>query len=116
MRLGYTDLGVGALARFASKLERDDSGYVSLQRQYLQVEHQLGVIAVGNWNAYRPVQIRQVGFGGVTFCLLNAPLNFANGVQIVADDDTVACAEFALQARHIFVHPIEQTGPAAQSL
>ena len=116
MRFGHADLGVGALAGFASKLEGDDSSDVSLERQHLQVEHQLGVIAVTNRNADRPIKIRQVGFSGVAFSLLNTALYFANRIQIVADDDTVARAEFALQARDIFVHPVKQAGSAAQRL
>ena len=44
VRLGHADLRIGARADFARHLERDDARHVGLQREHLQVEHQLDVL------------------------------------------------------------------------
>ena len=59
MRIGHADLGVGAVARLARELERDHPRHVALQRQHLQVEHQLRVIGIRRRHADRPIEIRQ---------------------------------------------------------
>ena len=85
MRIGNADLRIGAVAGFARQLKRDDARDVALQRQQLQVEHQSGVVGVGRRHADGPIEIgqrivRRVGLG-----LLNAPLDFADRVEILAD-------------------------------
>src|SRR5688572_11592910 len=54
MRLGHADVRVGSGARFPRQLERDDASHVSLERQHLQVEHQLDVVFPDRGNAGRP--------------------------------------------------------------
>ena len=44
MRLGDADLRIGPRAHLARELERDDARDVGLQREHLQVEHQLRVL------------------------------------------------------------------------
>src|ERR1700716_2345075 len=107
MRFGNSNLRIGPNALFASQLERYDASDVSLESEHLQIEHQLGVVCIGGWDADRAIQIRQVRLGGVALGLLNAPLYLANRIQIFTHDGAVSGPQFSLQARHIFVYRIE---------
>ena len=95
VRIGHADLGVGAVARLARELERDDAGDVALQRQHLQVEHQPGVVGVGGRHAGRAVEIRQRVVGGAGLGLLDAALHLADGVEVLADPGAIRRAERA---------------------
>ena len=59
VRIGHADLRICAIARFPGQLERNYSGDVTLQRQDLQIEHQLCMIRVGRRHTGRPVEIGQ---------------------------------------------------------
>ena len=90
VRIGHADLGVGAVAGLARELEGDDPRDVALQRQHLQVEHQPRVVGVGR-PARRPGRSRsgswlsaRLGLG-----LLNAPLDLAHGLEILADPGAI---------------------------
>ena len=114
VRIGNTDLWVGAIAGFAGELERDDPGDVTLQRQHLQVEHQSRVIGIGRRHAHGPVQIRQRIIRGVSLGLLNAALDLAHGVKILADPRAVTRPELSVETRDVFIEPIEEAGPFPQ--
>ena len=59
VRLGHADLRIRAGASLAGELESDDPRHVGLQRQHLQVEHQLDVVLPRLRHAGRPLQRRQ---------------------------------------------------------
>ena len=93
MRIGHADLGVGAVAGLARELERDDARDVALQRQHLQVEHQPRVVGVRGRHADRPVEIGQRIVRRRRLGLLDAPLDFADGLEILVDPGAIGRAE-----------------------
>jgi hypothetical protein len=50
-----------------------------------------------------------VRIGSVAFGFLNAALNLAHCIQVLADLGTVGRTELPLQAGNVFSYPIEQT-------
>ena len=114
VRIRHADLGVRPVARLAGELERDDAGHVALQRQELQVEHQLRVVGVGGRHADRAVEIRQRVVHRLRLGPLDAALHLAHGVEILADPGAVGGAELPLQAGDVLAHPVEQARPAPQ--
>src|SRR5947208_12027566 len=113
VRIRYADLVVGSRAGFTRELERDDPGDVALQSEHLQVEHQTRVIRIGRRYTDRPIQIRQAIVSlGLRF--LNAALDLADGVQILADPRTIGRSELLREASDIIANPIEQAGPSPQ--
>ncbi len=114
MRIGDADFGIAAIARFARELERDDAGDVPLQREHLQVEHQLRVIFVGRRHANRAIEIGQRVVERLRFGLLYAALDLAHGIEIFGHLGAIGRAELSLQARDVLAHPVEQAGPLAE--
>ena len=115
VRVGDADLGIGAGAGLAGELEGDDAGDVALQRQHLQVEHQPGVVGVGGGHADGPVEIRQVRIGGRGLGLLDAALDLADGVEVLARPCCGRPGRACVCRRAISsVHRVEQAGALPQ--
>ena len=75
----------------------EDARQVCLIRQRNKIEHQVEVLVEGVGNAGRGVgqiQLRQI----TLFHLLNAPLDLANGFEIVIEHDAVFGAHARLEA------------------
>ena len=114
--------GNDAVLRVAAGLERDDARHVGLQREHLQVEHQLHVLGERVGHAGRRVgQRARFAAAVVRFDRLDAALDLAHVVQVAVEARLVADAEFLL---HIgdFVRDINRLdgtgalyGPAPQS-
>ena len=115
VRIGHADLGVGAVAGLARELERDDAGDVALQRQHLQVEHQPRVVGVGGRHAHRAIEIRQRIVRRLGLGLLNAALDLADGVEVLADPGAIGRAELLLQAGDLVVAPSRAGWPVFRS-
>ena len=107
VRLGHPDLGIGAAAVLAADHEADDAGQVRLVRQHLQVEHQPRVLVErgGNPERGRDVGQRLVHLG---LGLLDAALDVAHRVEVLAELVAVAGAEVAAQVRHLVGHRVEE--------
>ena len=56
MRIGHTDLRIGAAAELAADHERHDARDVALIGEQLQVEHQLGMLLEGLRHAGRSIE------------------------------------------------------------
>ena len=83
MRIGDADLGVGARAHFARHQEGDDPRHVALERQHLEIEHQLRMLGKRRRDAAaRPVHRRQLDVD-LFLRLLNPPLDVTNGVEVL---------------------------------
>ena len=92
VRLGHADLREGALAEVARQHERRDARDFGLVGQHLQIEHQLGVFVEGFGDADGGVghfDLRRY----LLFGALDAAFDFADVVQVFADDAAVALAE-----------------------
>ena len=96
MRIGNADLRISSRARFPSELEADDPGDITLQSQHLQVEHQPCMVGVSSRYAHRAIQIRQLVVRAFGLGLLNAALDLADGIQVLADPDAIARSELPL--------------------
>ena len=101
----------------AAHLERKDARHVTLQREHLQVEHDLHMIGVG----IRHTRRRTGQFALLTrrvarFDLLNAPLDFADVLEVLVHTTPVAGAELTIQLRHASGDPIEHTARAARAI
>ena len=98
VRLGHADLRIGARAALARELERDDARHVRLQRQHLQIEHQLDVLFPVGGHARRALERRQRRFGRLLLGALNAPLDLAHRVEVAVHPRAIAGAERATAA------------------
>src|SRR5687767_12940237 len=66
------------------------------------------MIRIGGRHADGPVEVRQLRVSSFGFGFLDAALDFANGIEVVADLRAVRCAELVLQAGDVGTNPIEQ--------
>ena len=107
VRLGHPDLGIGAAAVLAADHEADDPRQVRLPSQHLQVEHQLRVLVErgGHPQRGRDVGQRLVDLG---LGLLDAALDVAHRVEVLAELVAVAGAEVAAKLRHLVGHRVEE--------
>jgi hypothetical protein len=80
------------------RLEREDARHVRLERQHLDVEHQLHVLfeRIGH-TGWRFRQQALVTARVLRFDLLDATLEFAHVLEILIHATTVGRAEFALE-------------------
>ena len=102
MRLVQPDLRIHARALLAAIHERGHARDVALERQVLQVEHQLGVIVepLGHADA-GPVVLRQRRFGVLRLGLLDAPLDLAQHVEVVGHRRSIRGPELRPASRAI---------------
>src|SRR3954468_20865654 len=114
MRVRHSGFGISAVARLASKLERNDARDVALEREHLQIEHKSRMIDVSSRRAHGPVQVRQRIVRDAGLRLLNSPLDFANAIEIVADLLTIGRAKLPIQARDVVLDEVEETGAFSQ--
>ena len=84
VRVLDADLGVGAAGQLPSQHEADHPREIRPIGEHLQVEHQLDVIAESGRDARRLIDDRKIR-GALLFCLLNAPLDVAHGVEILRE-------------------------------
>src|SRR5206468_3936251 len=68
------------------------------------------VVGVGGGHANGPGEVSQRMVHGVGLSFLNAPLDLAHGVEILADPGAIPWSESAVQAGDVFVEPVEQAG------
>ena len=108
VRLGNADFRVGTVAGFTSKLKRDDSSDITLQRENLQVEHQLRVFGIRSGDTNGTIEIRQRLVLCVRFRLLDSPFNFPHAGEVVINFRSATRAEFAFKLRQIFGDGIKQ--------
>ena len=114
MRLGNANLRIGARAALARELERDHAREVRLQREHLQIEHQLDVLLPDLGHAWRAIDSRYRRLGVLTFRALDAPLDLPDRVEILIDLRPIAGAELPLQAGHVGHDPVEDAGVLLQ--
>ena len=105
MRLGQANLGVWAIHVFASHHQRADTCDVRLERQHLQVEHQLDVLLEGFGHAGRLLGQCKVPVG--RFGLRDALFDVANGVEILAELGAVTRAESPAKRRDLLREAVE---------
>ena len=96
MRLRDPDLGKRALAGFPSQLERDDAGYIGLEREDLQVVHELAMRGHRGRDPGRLVDRRQGGVPRLGAC--DAPLDLAHGIQVFGEAHTIGGADLPCEA------------------
>ena len=96
-RVGHADVVVGLAADLGRHHEGEDARHVRLIRQRDQVEHQVDVLIEGRraQRRVRDVDVRQVA----SLRLLNAALDFADGLEIVGQHPLVGRPQAALQRR-----------------
>ena len=95
VRLGHADFRKGAVAAVVRKHERADARRVALEGQQHEVEHRADVVAVGvgNTGGRREAgQLRRTAFG-----LLDAPLHFADGREVLVELLTIGGGEVAVE-------------------
>ena len=114
VRVGHADLRIRAIALLARELERDDARDIRLERQNLQVEHELRVIGERGGNAHRPIQIGHRVVRRRCLGTLDLPLDLANAVEILIDAHAIGHAHALLEPRDVFAERIEQAGATAQ--
>ena len=99
MRFVQADLRIHPRALLRAIHERGHAGDVALERQVLQVEHQLGVIVEPLRHADAgPVVLRQRRFGVLRLGLLNPALDLAQHIEVVRHRRPIRRPELRLQA------------------
>ncbi len=73
-------------------MKRDDAGQVRLERQHLQIEHQLRVLFEAGWNTGGTIHRRQLA-RRLLLGALNPPLDVAHPLEILAELGAVARAD-----------------------
>ena len=114
VRVRHADLRIRAIAELARELERDDARDVCLERQNLQIEHQLCVIGEQGGDAHRPIQVGHHVVDRRCLGMLDLPLDLANAVEILIDANTIRYAHALLQPRDISAERIEQARTTPQ--
>ena len=100
VRVGHADLGVGAHAGLPHHQEREDACEVRLERQGLQVKHQLDVLLERGGNADRTIDEWQFPLH-LLLGLVHAAFDVAHGVQILRQLRLVARAQRGLHLRDL---------------
>ena len=95
MRLGQADLGIRAIDVFTRHHERGHARDVGLERQHLQIEHELGVFPEGGRHADRLLRHGEIAVDRLAF--RDALFHVAHGVEIFAELGAVARAESAAE-------------------
>jgi hypothetical protein len=106
MRIGHADLRIRDAAELATQHERDHSSEVGLVGQDLQIAHQPDVLVVGCRDARGMIEDRQF-LVALLLGFLDAPLDVADGVQVLDQLHAIARAERALEVCDFIAHGIE---------
>ncbi len=114
VRFGDADLWIRPRADLARQLEGDHAGDVRLQREHLQIEHQLDVFLPRLRRADRPLQV--VGQRRAVLALghLDPPFDLTHRVEVFADAAAIRRAELPLEAAHVLADPVEDAAVPAQ--
>ena len=111
VRVGHADLGIGAIALLARELERDDARDVSLERQHLEIEHQLRVIGERRGDAHRTIQVGRRVVHRTALGALNLPLDLADALEVLIDANAIGSAHALLEPPDVFHDLVEQFWP-----
>src|SRR5439155_25370134 len=114
VRVGHADLRIRAIALLARELKRDDAREIRLERQNLQIEHELRVIGERGGNAHRPIEVGHRVLHRRGLGTLDLSLDLANAVEIVIDANTIGEAYAPLEPRDVSAERVEQACATAQ--
>ncbi len=107
MRIGNADRTIRPVAAFPADHDRDHAREVRLERDHLKIEHQLRMILERARNTHGPLHHRQFQRGALLLRQLDAPLDVANRVHVIAELAAIARAEARLEMRDFLPHRIE---------
>src|SRR5690606_26062048 len=107
VRLADADLGIGAVARLARELKRDDARDVRLEGERLEVDHELRVIDVRCGHAARAIEVDIRELRRFRLGLLDPALHLADRLEVLADLRAVRGPERAFEPREIIADGIE---------
>src|SRR5688572_3368951 len=114
VRIRDADLDVAPIALLARELERDDARDVGLERQNLQIEHQLRMVGERRGNPHWPVEIRRQVARDRLFSALDLTLDRASAVEILIQACAIGNAHPLLEPRDVGNEDIEQAGALTQ--
>src|SRR4029453_15002297 len=92
MNIRDADLRVRPVALLGPQHERDDTGQIALVSQHLQIEHQLRMLFEAPRNARGTIHVRKLA-RRLLLGALNAPLDVAHALEILAEPRAVARAD-----------------------
>ena len=113
VRFRDPDLRVGARALLLADHERDDARHVRLEREELQVEHQLQVVLEARRRALRLANLRQLQLA-LFLGALDPALGVAHRLGVLVQLQLVGRAELALQPGELAGDGVEQALVLAQ--
>src|SRR5215510_3762919 len=108
VRIRDADLRIRTIVLLARELECDDACDIGLERQNLQVEHELRVVGELRGDSYRPIEVTQLGIHYRLLRALDLTLNLANAVEILIHAHPIGNANALLQPRDIHAEGIKQ--------
>ena len=107
MPFGHADPGIRAPVQFARHLECDDPGDVSLKRQQLQIEHELGMVIERIGHTNRRLGDRRRRFAALSLRPLDTLLHIPHSAEILIDRHAVTHTQTALQPGHVRHRQVE---------
>src|SRR5438067_417089 len=115
VRVRHADLRVRAIVLLARELECDDARDVRLKSQNLKVEHELRVIGELCGNAYRPIEVAQLGIQCRMLGALDLTLDLTNTIEILIHAHAIGNAHALLEPRDVHTERVQQASSIAQS-
>src|SRR5262245_37794324 len=101
VRVGNADLGIGAIALLPRELERDDPRDIRLKGQNLQIEQELRMVGEFRGNAYRPIEVAQLGIHCRALGALDLTLDLTNTIEILIHAHAIGNTDALLQPRNV---------------
>ena len=106
MLIRHADVRIRPVADLARENHAEDARRVRLEREQLQVEHELRVLVERSGNAERPIRQRDVACA-FRFRGADALLDLAHGVEILVELAAVAVADRRREPARLGAHGVE---------
>src|SRR5438132_7678439 len=114
MRVGYTDLRIGAIVLLARELECHDARDIGLKRQNLQIEHEFRVIGKFRGDSDGPVGVGSLWILSRALSALDLRFHITNAFEILVQAGAIGGAHALLELRDIHAERIQETASITQ--
>src|SRR5215475_7043407 len=114
VRVRDADLRIRAIVLFARELECDDARDIRLKSQNLQIEHELRVVGKLRGDAYRAIEVAQLGIHCRVLGTLDLTLNLMNTIEILIHAHAIGNSHALLEPRDVRAERVQQTPSIAQ--
>src|SRR5215510_7298994 len=114
VRVRNANLRIRAIVLFARELECHDARDIGLKRQNLKVEHELRVVGELRGDAYRPIEVTQLGIQCRALGTLDLTLDRANAIEILIHAHAIGNTYPLLEPRDVHAERVQQASSIVQ--